>query len=339
MEALLSRLASFCVVATDSSQVSAGRLGLQRMARDLDFDETRTGRLAVVATETLTNMLRHAGGGSLLARCLERDGALGIEMLAIDRGPGMAKFADSARDGVSTGGSAGTGLGAMRRMSDEFEVYTRSGAGTIVRMVLWNRDVPEAREELEVGAICVPKAGETVCGDAWAMRSHARGVTFLVADGLGHGPDASRAASSAVDVLYRQPEQGALHILDAAHGRLRATRGAALAVMRYERARHELAFAGVGNISACILDRGARRAMVSHNGIVGHNMHKAEEYRYPWPAHATLVAHSDGLETHWNLAAFPGLADCHASIVAAMLFREHSRKRDDVTVLVARRMN
>jgi hypothetical protein len=76
--------------------------------------------------------------------------------------------------------------------------------------------------------------------------------------------------------------------------------------------------------------------MVSHNGIVGHNVHRSEEYRYPWPPGALLVAHSDGLETQWSLAAFPGLASRHPAMIAAMLFREHSRKRDDVAVVVAR---
>lgn len=339
MEAVLSRFDTFCLVAADPSHASAGRLALQRMARDLQFDETRAGRLSIVATEAVTNMLRHGGGGTLAARCLESHGALGIEVLSIDRGPGMASFEDSARDGVSTGGSAGTGLGAMRRLSDEFEVYTHPGAGTIVRMVLWNRDTPPAREEIEVGGISLPKTGETLCGDAWAMTRHERGATFLVADGLGHGPDASRAAASAVDVLHRHPDHSPVQILRAAHARLRATRGAALAVMRYERAGREVAFAGVGNISASIREADASRAMVSHNGIVGHNMLKVEEYRYPWPAHAMLVAHSDGLESRWSLAAFPGIRDHHAAIVAAALVREHSRKRDDVTVLVARRMN
>ena len=324
------------IAVADVSQVSAARLGAQRLAHSLEFDEVRRGKLAIAVTEAVTNMMKHAGGGTLAARTVQNGEAIGIEVMAIDNGPGMDDFAESARDGVSTTGTAGTGLGAMRRQSDEFDVYTRHAAGTIVRMVFWNREAPLTRGAYEVGAIVVPKNGETTCGDAWGMELHANGVTFLVADGLGHGPDASRAAASAVEVLHKHPDTSAIRILDLAHARLRPTRGAALAVIRHDAVAGEISFAGVGNIAACVIDAGARRAMVSHNGIVGHNVHKSVEYRYPWPRGSLLVAHSDGLESQWDIAAFPGLASRHPAMIAAMLFREHSRQRDDVAVMVAR---
>jgi hypothetical protein len=287
-------------------------------------------------TEAMTNMVRHAGGGNLVARPLALGSALGLEVLAIDSGPGMEDFGDSARDGFSTAGTQGTGLGAMQRQSDEFDVYTRPGDGCIARMAFWSRGVPPPDDAYEVGVICLPKNGETECGDAWAVERHPHGATFLVADGLGHGPDARRAAVAAVDALRSRPEETPIRILDAAHGKLRATRGAAVAVLRHEAARASVGFAGVGNISAVLLDGAARRAMVSHNGIVGHNVHKSEEYRYDWPRSALLVVHSDGLESQWSLDRHPGIRDCHAAIIAALLYRDHSRKRDDVTVLVVK---
>jgi hypothetical protein len=291
--------------------------------------------VALVVTEALTNVMRHGGGGAFTARAMAHGDAAGIEMLAIDSGRGMADFTHSSRDGVTSGTTPGTGLGAIGRLTDEFDVLTAPDGGTILRMVVWDREaVP--RRSYDVGSILVPKMGETACGDAWAMEEHRDGVTFMVVDGLGHGPDASRAAHNALDVLRAHPDASAIRLLELAHGRLRATRGAAIAVMRHERDRGELAFAGVGNISAAIVEGGTRRAMVSHNGIVGHNMHKSQEYRYPWPRGALLVAHSDGLETHWDLAAFPGVVARHPSLAAAALFRRHSRKRDDVVVVVAR---
>lgn len=327
---------AFSYVVTDASHVSACRLSAQAMARHLEFDETRAGRVAIAVTEAVTNMMRHGGGGTLAARPMAEGDALGIEVLAIDGGPGMRDFDESAQDGVSSAGTPGTGLGAMRRLSGEFDVYTAPGHGTIVRMAFWNRDAAPLRNGYEVGGISVPRKGETVCGDAWGLEHHPHGVTFVVADGLGHGPDASRAALAAVEVLHRHPDYPAVRLLDTAHSRLKATRGAAVAVLRHESATGEIAFAGVGNISAVLVEGETRRAMLSHNGIVGHNVHKSEEYRYAWRPGALLVAHSDGLETQWSLGRFPGLPDCHASIIAAMLYREFSRKRDDVTVLVAR---
>jgi hypothetical protein len=63
------------------------------------------------------------------------------------------------------------------------------------------------------------------------------------------------------------------------------------------------------------------------------------EYRYPWPRDALLVAHSDGLDSRWDLDRHAGLAACHPAVIAAVLYRGHSRKRDDVVVLVVRRRN
>jgi hypothetical protein len=284
-------------------------------------------------------MVKHARGGTFAARALVRGNALGVEMLAIDRGCGMASFSRSSRDGVSTAGTPGTGLGAIKRLTDAFDAYTRTGAGTILRMVVWNRDGVPTDDEYEVGGISIPKTGESVCGDAWGFEGHPQGGTLLMADGLGHGPEASRASALAVDVLRKHAGESAVRVLDIAHGKLRATRGAAMAVLRHERATREIVFAGVGNIAACVLNGGERRTMVSHNGIVGHNIPRSQEYRYSWPAKSLLVAHSDGLESQWSLAAYPGIAECHASLIAAMLFREHSRGRDDVAVVVIRHLH
>lgn len=335
MEAVLSAQPATVHVA-DASHVSAARQAVQRLARALDFDEVRAGRAAIIATEAASNMLKHAGGGTLLGRVLPRGAALGIELLAIDAGPGMADYAHSATDGVSTAGTAGTGLGAMSRQADEMDVFTLPDQGTLVRLVIWDRAAPADTSGYEVGVVCVPKRGEDVCGDAWAVREHAQGATFLVADGLGHGPDASRAAASATDVLERYPEYPAQRVLDLAHARLRTTRGAAVAVMRHDAAASEIGFSGIGNIAATILAGHARRAMVSHNGIVGHNVHRTQEYRYPWAPGELLVAHSDGLESQWSLADLPGIGVRHPALIAAALFRKHWRQRDDVTVLVAR---
>ena len=188
----------------------------------------------------------------------------------------------------------------------------------------------------EVGAITVPHPGETTCGDAWETICDASGITLVVADGLGHGPDAAHASGAAIETLRRHPAEPPIRLLDRMHGRLRSTRGAAVSIVRHDAASASLAFAGVGNVAVCVATGAERKTMVSHNGIVGHNVHKSQEYRYPWPADALLVAHSDGLESHWDVAAFPGLAVAHPSLIAAMLFRQHSRRRDDVVVVVVR---
>jgi hypothetical protein len=123
----------------------------------------------------------------------------------------------------------------------------------------------------------------------------------------------------------------------AAHEALRPTRGAALAVARIDFAADELRFAGVGNIGAVAIDDG-RRALVSHNGIVGHNMRKVQEFAVPFGPGALCILHSDGIETRWDLDKYPGLQGRSPALVAAILMRDHIRGRDDAMVLVVRRL-
>ena len=326
----------FCMNVRDPSHVSSARQAVAKMSHALAFESTRAGCAALVVTEAVSNMVKHAGGGTLAARAVGRNQAVGVELLAIDKGPGMPDFHKSSVDGHSTTGTPGTGLGAIRRQSDEFDVYTHPGAGTILRALIWAANAPDDTEDYDIGALCIPKAGETVCGDAWGMTLDAGGASFLLADGLGHGPDASRAATSAVDVLLQHPGATPIRILDLAHAKLKPTRGAAVAVMRHDAVKGEIVYAGVGNIAACVMDSLARRAMVSHNGIVGHKVHKSQPFVYPWPKGRLVILHTDGIETQWDLTGFPGLLACHPAVIAAMLFREHARGRDDAGIVVVR---
>jgi hypothetical protein len=80
----------------------------------------------------------------------------------------------------------------------------------------------------------------------------------------------------------------------------------------------------------------AHRHLVSYNGTVGHTLRKLQEFAFPWPRDALLVLHSDGLGTHWDFNAYPGLTSRHPALIAAVLYRDYDRGRDDVSVVVIR---
>jgi hypothetical protein len=76
---------------------------------------------------------------------------------------------------------------------------------------------------------------------------------------------------------------------------------------------------------------------VSLNGSAGHEgRRRIQEFTYPWPDDALLIAHSDGLITRWRLDVYPGLEQRHPGIIAGMLYRDARRERDDVTVVAMR---
>jgi anti-sigma regulatory factor (Ser/Thr protein kinase) len=319
---------------SDPSGVSEVRRYAASLAGKLRFADAPGGQLAVAVTEAATNIVKHARHGQIFIQTIERAGIQGVEVLAVDNGPGIANIAESMRDGYSTSGSPGTGLGALKRMGTQFEIWSQPGKGTLVRFEAWPH--PPAKEALPSGAINLPKNGEQVSGDAWTLVKGRGRVVVFVVDGLGHGPEAAKAARAAIEVVQRHAQLDAADLMDAVHGALRPTRGAAAAVAMLQAESELCSFCGVGNISASIRGPGNARSMVSHNGILGHQVRKIQEFSYPFPRGALCVVHSDGLATHWDLAHYPGLSTRHPALVAAALNRDHSRGRDDVTVVAVR---
>jgi hypothetical protein len=270
-----------------------------------------------------------------VARILERGNGSGIEILAIDKGPGM-DVAASMRDGHSTAGTQGSGLGALSRRASGLEIWSRPGSGTLMRFEVWPKAPAPNGAALASGVICTEKHGEDVCGDNWALLQGRGRVVAFVVDGLGHGLEAAQAARAAVDIVKAKAHLGATDLMDAVHAALRPTRGAAAALAMLQPESELCEFCGIGNISASIRSGGASRSMVSHNGTLGHSVRKIQEFQYPFPKGALLVMHSDGMATHWNLAAYPGIEMRHPAMIAAALYRDHSRGRDDLTVLALR---
>jgi anti-sigma regulatory factor (Ser/Thr protein kinase) len=319
-----------------SSRIGEARRKGAEMASTLGFNEARIGELSLAITEAGTNIIKHAQSGQLVLTAQQRGNTGGVEVLALDRGPGIPNFSRSVRDGHSTAGSLGAGLGTLSRVAGAFEMYTQEKRGTTLRMEFWAQPVPPADCSFEVGAVCAPKPGEHTPGDAWISNEVDGSLSVLVADGLGHGVEAARAAQAAVRTFGSnaagQPEE----IIAACHAALAPTRGAAVAVTRVTDAGGGGSFAGVGNI-VCRLEAPAhRRSLVSHNGIVGHTVRKIQQFDFSMPPDGVLVLHSDGLGTQWELASYPGLLSRHASVIAGVLYRDYDRGRDDVTVVVLR---
>jgi len=322
----------------ESSQAGDVRRRAAELAKDLQLGEARCGAAALAATEMATNLVKHAGSGFMLLQRVQENESSGLRLIAIDKGPGIADLTIAMRDGHSTAGSMGTGLGAVRRISDIFDIYSATGIGTLIRAEFWqdNQHTMRAHGNLNSSAISEPIHGEDECGDGWGCRLFADSLVLMVVDGLGHGVYAAEAAREAERVLNRAEVDSPLHILQDIHDSLRKTRGAAVAVARIQETKGLVSFAGVGNVSASIVSPGTSRSMASHNGTAGHHMPRLQEFTYPWNAESTLIMHSDGLGSRWDLERYPGIWGKHPSLISAILHRDYCRGRDDVTVLVTK---
>jgi anti-sigma regulatory factor (Ser/Thr protein kinase) len=325
------------VPVTEQSQSAAARFSARDLAVQAGFSDTDVYRVGIVASELSTNLVKHATDGELLMRVTGTVPSGEIELLSIDRGPGIPDVSQSLADGHSTAGSPGNGLGAICRLSDEFDIHSSVDRGTVVYVRLRaDRAARPPAHRFVVGAVSVPAAGEQMCGDTWAVLRRPAGLVVLVADGIGHGPQAADAAMAASAAFGGRPFSSPADALGMIHDAVRHTRGAAAAIAHIEQASGVLSYAGVGNVSATICSNGTTRQAVSHNGTLGHQARYFRDYTYPWPPNSLFVMHTDGLKTHWSLDTYPGVKARHPAVVASILYRDYSRQRDDVTVIVAR---
>ncbi|HEX2220791.1 MAG TPA: ATP-binding SpoIIE family protein phosphatase [Gemmatimonadales bacterium] len=325
------------VAVEDRSQVGEARRVAVRLAHEAGLSESARSDIGIVASEAASNVVRHAGRGKLLLTVMDDVRGAGLELICVDHGPGMSDVQACMNDGYSSTGTMGGGLGAMRRLAQDFSIYSAPGIGTALVCRFWrDRGKSAPAAGVSFAGVAVPVQGESVCGDAWTVVSGASGTRLLLVDGLGHGAAAAEVAGTAVRIFHEHPSAQPEQVLGVLHAGMRSTRGAAVSVAFMDRERGQVRYAGVGNISATIVSGDGTRSLVSHNGTVGHQMRKVQEFVYPWLDGALLVVHSDGLATRWKLDQYPGLFRQDPGIIAAMLYRDHARPRDDVSVVACR---
>lgn len=309
-----------------------------RAAHEEGLDDHAASDIAIIATEAATNLIKHATRGAVYISTLSALGAPGVEIIALDRGPGLSDVHRCLMDGYSTAGTAGTGLGAITRISSEFDVYSQSEKGTVLAARLYAKAPTgsSGQNHIQVGAVCVPIKGEDACGDAWYARREGDITTLMLADGLGHGMMAATAASAAVAAFQRAPAMLPSDTVLRLHHALKGTRGAAVAVAEMNAQQRIVRFSGVGNVVGVIIGGDKPQSMVSHNGTAGHEVQRVQGFEYPLPRTGVVILHSDGLNTRWTPDAYPGLLLRHPSVIAGVLYRDASRGRDDSCVVVAR---
>lgn len=324
----------------DASRVGEARRHAVQAVTEMGWSEVDTGRLALVVTELGTNLHRHAKNGRLLIAMRPQSGE--AEVISIDEGPGIADLALAMQDGHSSGSTPGTGLGAVRRLASEFDIHSSVPDGTVsvarVRPAAPPPSTGAARTvpALQIGAICLPAPHESVCGDGWAAATHGDQTTVLMADGLGHGPEAAKASQAAVAAFAQTPDGDLRETMQTVHRALQATRGAAACVLRVDTADAHVTYTGAGNIVGRVLSGVFDKSLVTQHGTAGLQIRKPETTSLALPAHALVVLHSDGIETRWSVDRIRPLLQRDPTLVAAILLRDHTRHRDDATVVVIR---
>lgn len=321
---------------TDPSVVAELRRKAQALGQGVGFSEEDCGRLSLVITELGTNLLKHGGGGRILMGYSASATEPCINVLALDNGRGM-DVEKCMADGYSTAGTQGNGLGAVRRMATMSEAYSQPGQGTVVLARLCSsKNSYKPKTAISWGVVVRPLAGEEVSGDDACVRDGGEMFCAMMADGLGHGAFAAKAAATAVDSFARYPLAPADEMLEAVHSALRATRGAAVGIAAIDLRTRIATYSGLGNVTASLIEQGVTRKLTNMNGTAGVVARRVQAFQYPLRSDALLVMHSDGIASNWSLEKYPGLVHCDPLLIAAVLYRDFGKIRDDASMLVAK---
>ena len=308
----------------DATQVGAARRQVALACADAGVADELTGKALIVAVELSTNLHKHARRGALFVKAAS---AQTIDLVSVDHGPGM-DLQQCFVDGFSTSHTNGTGLGAVRRLSAAFDAYTDpSGSVVFARVGV----VPAG---LEYGSLAVAIRGESVSGDQWALRADEGGWTLVMADGLGHGPQAHEA-SAFVGPIADIDTSPSLQ-LQRANDLSRGTRGSAAAALRCRTAQAALEYASVGNLHCVVQRREQAQVLPGQNGTVGGAFPAVKQQQVAVEPRGLVVVHTDGLSGRWSLDRYPGLRIRHPQVVCGVLFRDCNRHRDDATVVAIR---
>ncbi len=309
----------------------------RQMARRAGFSEQAADEIVLAAAELASNLLKHAGGGTFSISLIH---GYGIQIETRDAGPGMEDVEQTFADGYSTSGGLGCGLGAANRLMDEIDIESAPGCGTRIISRRWPRPAHGVFGDnaWDVAAFTRSLHGAPANGDAFVIKEWHGNLLLALIDGLGHGEPAQKAALAAQLYVQSHYDQSFERIFQGAGRACRGTRGAVMALARFDASR-TLEFASFGNIQTRAWTGDSRLFFIVRRGILGLEKPRIHVQRLMWNPEWTLVLHTDGLKTPWDWADFPGLEKQPARAIAATLMHALCAGRDDATVLAARKIS
>jgi anti-sigma regulatory factor (Ser/Thr protein kinase) len=321
----------------EPAEVGRVRRAATALAEQLGFTAARAAEIGLAVTEAGTNLVKHARQGAVLLRSVRGVREAAVEIVAVDRGPGISDLDLARQDGHSTTGTLGVGLGTVARLATTCEMTSRPGLGTVLsaRFLPAPHGEPEWGEEVAAG-LTRPFGGLDVCGDSYAVCRTPDRLVLMVCDGAGHGPLAAAASDVAVRVFRDRPFGTPEEVVKRVHTALHGTRGGAVAVADIDLVRRSVRFCGLGNIAAAVLGDGRKQGMISVPGVAGHQARTIRSFDYALPDRAVVVMHSDGLTERWGADHGSDLIADTPLLIAATLLREAGVRNDDACVLVGK---
>src|ERR1700748_3849519 len=232
--------------ADDRSYFSLIKKEIHRIATEGGIAQARINELDLIVAEMTSNLFKYSDDGELLIGVFPNNNNPYIELISIDNGPGMVNPSRMMQDGVSTSNTLGHGLGSMKRLSDTFELYSQIGWGTIVlSRVYSDPEKVKTKHEVIMRPIVVYKPGEKTSGEGFTYKKTDKYLKMMLADGLGHGPEANKAVNEAAIAFKVFPDYSPTETIRFIHDAIKKTRGAVINIVGYDFTRKVWTSAGV----------------------------------------------------------------------------------------------
>ena len=325
--------------AEDRSYFSILKKEIHAKAAAAGFSGRKVGEIDIIVAELVSNLVRHGGGGQLFVKLVEEAHTQGIEIIAVDSGPGIGDVNRMIEDGISTKNSLGQGLGAIKRLSQVFQVYSQRGWGTIVLARVFNEELPDFRKppKADIRYLAIPKPGEEYCGDGFVSVTTSRYIKLFFGDGLGHGPEAEKAVRMACDAFRKFTDPDPVEIIRYLNSEVKKSRGLVGTTAVFDIKDAIWRICGVGNISTRIYTGAIPKNHISYNGIIGLNVpNTLNAHVSPYEKGQLLIMCSDGLHSRWDMLKFPTVLRQDYSVLLAALIKDFARYTDDMSVMACK---
>lgn len=321
--------------ANDRSYFSLLKKEIHQRLVKAGMDEGRIAEVDIITAEMTSNLFKYANGGEILFGMFNENGTPYVELISIDRGPGMRNPVRMLQDGMSTSSTLGAGLGSIKRLSDTFDLYSLIDWGTIVLSRIYIGGKPAVKKGLIVRPLVISKPGEQISGDGFTYKSNAKHIKLMLGDGLGHGPAANQAVNEGAKSFKVFPDSSPVETLRFIHSSIKKTRGMVANVTCFNLETGEWSSAGIGNIAAKWIGPAGSKNQMSYNGIVGHNIpNTMNDQVFNLSDYNQLVLCSDGIKTRWETTKYPGILNHDPAILGAAVYKDHARNTDDMSVII-----
>lgn len=326
----------------DRSLIAFIKREIHNLALHIGFTSHRAAETDIIVAELTSNLIKYANGGELLYRANLEDGLKLIEIYCLDKGVGFENLAKIMNDGYSSSNTLGHGLGSIKRLSNDFQIYSMKNWGCVQYIKIAEKadvSLPPLQIGLNYAAIAVNYPGEKFCGDGYHIKSTKKGFQIFLGDGLGHGENANEAVQLAIKAFKQSVETEPFEILREIHTKVKKSRGLVGTIASVDYKSEVWNICGIGNISTRIYDGLENKTYTPYNGIIGHNIPRTlNSTIVPYKKHQIIVMHSDGLRTRWNLNEMTSIVKQHSAIIASAILKENIRGTDDASILVGKIM-